>query len=58
VQHAAMAAGGIVSSRLLTTDTNGQLEGMVRVVGLASALVVVAMGLLVYLAKYVKHHEH
>jgi predicted MFS family arabinose efflux permease len=58
VQHAAMAAGGIVSSRLLETAPDGKLLGIEKIAGFSSVLVVVAVLLIVSLARQVRYREN
>jgi predicted MFS family arabinose efflux permease len=58
VQHAAMAAGGILSSRLLETAPDGKLLGVEKIAGFSSVLVVVAVLLIVSLARQVRYREN
>lgn len=58
VQHAAMAAGGILSSRLLETSPSGSLIGIERIAIFSSVLVLVAVLLIFLLARQVRHREH
>jgi len=58
VQHAAMAAGGILSSRLLETAPDGKLLGVEKIAGFSSVLVVVAVLLIVSLAQQVRYREN
>lgn len=58
VQHAAMSAGGIASSRLLSTSPDGKLDGMRDVVLASSCLLVLAAALIILLSKKVRHREH
>jgi hypothetical protein len=54
VQHTAMSAGGILSSRILSTGADGKLVGMDHVIELSSVLVIAGIGLMVALSKLVK----
>jgi predicted MFS family arabinose efflux permease len=54
VQHAAMSAGGILSSRILSTGADGKLVGMDHVIELSSVLVIAGIWLMVALSKLVK----
>jgi predicted MFS family arabinose efflux permease len=58
VQHFAMAAGGIVSSRLLSTGVQGELEGIDLIVLFSATLIVLAVIAIIMLSAQVKHHEH
>jgi predicted MFS family arabinose efflux permease len=58
VQHTAMAAGGIASSRLLDTGNAGQLVGIENIVVCSAAMVMIGMIFVVTLAKMVRSHEH
>lgn len=58
VQHAAMSAGGIFSSRLLSTSPEGKLVGIESIAAFSAILVVMAVVLMVVLARQVRHHEN
>ncbi len=58
IQHAAMAAGGIVSSRLLTTSSAGKLEGIESVAMASTIMVGIAAVFIVILSRRVQHHEY
>lgn len=58
VQHAAMAAGGIVSSRLLETAPDGKLLGIEKIAISSSVLVVAAVLLILSLARQVRYREN
>lgn len=58
IQHSAMAAGGIASSRLLTTSPSGKLEGMQNVAVASTCLVLVGAVLIIWLAKSLRNNEH
>jgi predicted MFS family arabinose efflux permease len=58
VQHFAMAAGGIVSSRLLSTGVQGELEGIDLIVVFSGILIVLAVMAIIMLSAQVKHFEH
>jgi predicted MFS family arabinose efflux permease len=58
VQHAGMSAGGIFSSRLLTTAPSGELVGVERIATWSAVMVCLA-GVLIYsLSKQVHHREN
>lgn len=58
LQHLAMAAGGILSSRILTTSSVGKLEGMEETVVVSSCLVILGAVLIVFLANKLRFQEH
>jgi predicted MFS family arabinose efflux permease len=58
VQHAAMAAGGIISSRLLETAPDGKLVGIDHIAVLSAVLVVLAVLLILALARQVRYREN
>ncbi len=58
VQHTAMSAGGIASSRFLSTSSDGKLEGVENIVIASTILVALAALLIIVLAKKVSHREH
>lgn len=58
VQHAAMAAGGILSSRLLETAPDGKLLGIDHIAVFSAVLVVFAVFLIVALARQVRYREN
>lgn len=58
VQHAATAAGGILSSRLLVTSPEGQLVGMEDVVYASTVVAAVALIATVILERVIKAQEN
>lgn len=58
LQHLAMSAGGIFSSRLLTTSPTGQLDGIDKIVVTSSGLVIAGAILVVFLSNRVKLREN
>lgn len=58
VQHTAMSAGGILSSRLLVTGDRGELVGIDNVVMASALMVIIGAVLIVILATQVKSKEH
>ncbi len=58
VQHTAAAAGGILSSRLLTTAPSGELEGMSYLVIASTVLVVMSVVAIIRLQKGVERDAY
>lgn len=58
VQHAGMSAGGIFSSRLLTTAPSGELVGVERIATWSALMVCLASVLIYSLSKQIHHREN
>lgn len=58
VQHSAMAAGGILSSRLLETGSGGKLIGIDRIVMSSAIFVILGVVSIVFLGRQLRNHEH
>lgn len=58
VQHAATAAGGILSSRLLVTSPEGLLDGVENVVFASASIALLAVAAVFVLQRLVTAHEH